>query len=220
MTSTIALIERLKDPWQHTEELCFEAATALTTLEAERIVAPAECSNCDDPDCPYSHKPLTLREAYDNCLARLNAAATELTTLLERCEKAEAERDTVVKVYKIAEEQLAHAEAKAKHWEETAMRWGEAEHSANAEREEAVELVEKLRAALEEQETRTPKDLCYLAGVDRQVKLEDKVEGLEADLDSAVEIAFKYGALDWVRLNYPRHYERFRARAALGKGGE
>ncbi len=66
-------------------------------------------------------------------------------------------------------------------------------------RECTAEVV-KLRAALE-------------------VLQEDKVEGLEADLDSAVEIAFKYGALDWVRLNYPRHYERFAARAALtGKG--
>ncbi|TGP27968.1 hypothetical protein EN814_09815 [Mesorhizobium sp. M2D.F.Ca.ET.171.01.1.1] len=37
----------------------------------------------------------------------------------------------------------------------------------------------------------------------------DKIEGLEADLDSAVEVAWKRGATDWVRMNYPKHYERF-----------
>jgi hypothetical protein len=39
----------------------------------------------------------------------------------------------------------------------------------------------------------------------------DKIEGLEADLDSAVEVAFKRGAEEWVRLNYPKHYERLAA---------
>lgn len=38
----------------------------------------------------------------------------------------------------------------------------------------------------------------------------DKVEGLEADLDSVVEVAFNRGAHEWVRLNYPEHYERLR----------
>jgi hypothetical protein len=37
----------------------------------------------------------------------------------------------------------------------------------------------------------------------------DKIEGLDADLDSAVEVAWKRGATDWVRMNYPKHYERF-----------
>ncbi len=35
----------------------------------------------------------------------------------------------------------------------------------------------------------------------------DKIEGLEADLESAVEVAFKRGAVDWVRLNYPKMYD-------------
>ncbi len=34
------------------------------------------------------------------------------------------------------------------------------------------------------------------------------VEGLRVKLDSAVEIAFLYGATEWVRLNHPSHYER------------
>lgn len=38
--------------------------------------------------------------------------------------------------------------------------------------------------------------------------LEDRVEGLQADLDSAVEVAYKRGATEWVRLNYPKQYER------------
>jgi uncharacterized coiled-coil protein SlyX len=38
--------------------------------------------------------------------------------------------------------------------------------------------------------------------------LRDKVEGLEADLDSAVEVAFRRGAYEWARLNYPDAYVR------------
>lgn len=38
--------------------------------------------------------------------------------------------------------------------------------------------------------------------------MRDKIEGLEADLDSAVEVAFRRGAYEWVRLNYPDIYER------------
>ena len=34
----------------------------------------------------------------------------------------------------------------------------------------------------------------------------DKAEGLEADLDEAVRIAFKYGAKTWVQMNYPAQY--------------
>lgn len=37
----------------------------------------------------------------------------------------------------------------------------------------------------------------------------DRAEGLEADLDDAVEVAWKRGATEWVRLNYPKHYARF-----------
>ncbi|MDR6635734.1 hypothetical protein J2X72_004548 [Phyllobacterium sp. 1468] len=34
------------------------------------------------------------------------------------------------------------------------------------------------------------------------------VEGLRARLKSAVEIAFLYGATEWVRLNHPSQYEQ------------
>lgn len=36
----------------------------------------------------------------------------------------------------------------------------------------------------------------------------DKIEGLECDLEAAVEVAFKRGAHEWVRLNYRKEYER------------
>lgn len=39
-------------------------------------------------------------------------------------------------------------------------------------------------------------------------KAEDKIEGLQADLDAAIEVAFKHGAKEWVRLNYPDHFKR------------
>ena len=38
--------------------------------------------------------------------------------------------------------------------------------------------------------------------------LEDKVEGLQADLDSAVEVAYRRGAVEWTLLNYPDHFAR------------
>ena len=54
------------------------------------------------------------------------------------------------------------------------------------------------------------------AGAEREMavwveRYEDKVGGLEADLENAVEVAWKRGAIDWVRLNYPKHYARFAA---------
>lgn len=47
------------------------------------------------------------------------------------------------------------------------------------------------------------------AVVDILREAEDKIEGLEADLESAVETAFKRGATEWTRLNYPDLYARF-----------
>lgn len=40
----------------------------------------------------------------------------------------------------------------------------------------------------------------------------DKIEGLEADLDSAVEVAYDRGATEWTRLNYPTQYKRLQQR--------
>jgi hypothetical protein len=48
-----------------------------------------------------------------------------------------------------------------------------------------------------------------LTAVDERT--EDKIEGLKADLDAAVEVAFKHGAKAWVRLNYPEHFKRLEA---------
>lgn len=51
------------------------------------------------------------------------------------------------------------------------------------------------------------------APADKIIALFEKIEGLEADLDSAVEVAFKRGATEWVRLNYPKHYSRLAGEA-------
>lgn len=40
-------------------------------------------------------------------------------------------------------------------------------------------------------------------------RLTDKVEGLNADLYCAVEVAYKRGAVEWTRLNYPELFESF-----------
>lgn len=51
----------------------------------------------------------------------------------------------------------------------------------------------------------------YLVGVAPDEKFEelaDKVDGLEADLESAVEAALRLGAVDWTRKNYPSLYAK------------
>ena len=40
---------------------------------------------------------------------------------------------------------------------------------------------------------------------------QDKIDGLSADLDNAVETAFKRGATEWTRLNYPEQFARLSA---------
>ena len=42
----------------------------------------------------------------------------------------------------------------------------------------------------------------------RITDLEDKVDALESELTSAVEVAYRHGAKEWVRLNYPKAYAR------------
>jgi hypothetical protein len=42
-----------------------------------------------------------------------------------------------------------------------------------------------------------------------QQALLDKIDALESELKSAVEIAYKRGAVDWCRLNYRKWYEEF-----------
>lgn len=37
-------------------------------------------------------------------------------------------------------------------------------------------------------------------------RLSDKVDGLNSDLDNAIETAYHRGAVDWVRMNYPKHF--------------
>lgn len=44
--------------------------------------------------------------------------------------------------------------------------------------------------------------------------LEDTIDGLESELQSAVEVAFRRGAHEWVRLNYPAQF------ATLTQGSE
>jgi hypothetical protein len=39
----------------------------------------------------------------------------------------------------------------------------------------------------------------------------DKVEGLDSDLMDAVEVCYERGATEYVRLNYPKWFERFEA---------
>lgn len=40
---------------------------------------------------------------------------------------------------------------------------------------------------------------------------EDRIDGLESDLESAVQVAFNHGAEEWARLNYPSWIDRLEA---------
>ncbi|QIG70762.1 hypothetical protein EVB91_211 [Rhizobium phage RHph_I1_18] len=40
---------------------------------------------------------------------------------------------------------------------------------------------------------------------------EDKVDGLEADLEHAVRLAYHRGAWAWVKMNYPALYNRLQS---------
>jgi|GEM_PF-3671627 len=37
----------------------------------------------------------------------------------------------------------------------------------------------------------------------------DTIEELDAQLESAIKVAFDHGATEWVKLNYPDRYARF-----------
>lgn len=51
-------------------------------------------------------------------------------------------------------------------------------------------------------------------------RAEDKIDGLQADLDGAIEVAFRRGATDWTWMNYPSHFERLTATLAeIGQRG-
>lgn len=50
--------------------------------------------------------------------------------------------------------------------------------------------------------------------------LDDKINGLSADLDSAVGVAFSRGAHEWVRMNYPDRFEKLSRQALASTGGE
>ena len=56
--------------------------------------------------------------------------------------------------------------------------------------------------------TNSPKDTKALVTASRMKDLERKIQDLEVDLGSAVEIAYLRGATEWVRMHYPSQYKR------------
>lgn len=51
--------------------------------------------------------------------------------------------------------------------------------------------------------------IAFFVVRNRKEELEDKIDGLEGDLESAVEVAFDRGATEWVKLNYPMLYRKY-----------
>lgn len=101
-------------------------------------------------------------------------------------------------------------------WLEAYIAWGAASGSLHEaatpdvilnlirERDEARALAADLEQA--NRREHVARAAALSAARARIAALEDKVDGLEADLDAAVMVAFKYGAVDWTRLNYPAQY--------------
>ena len=55
----------------------------------------------------------------------------------------------------------------------------------------------------------------------RADELEDKIDGLESDLSSAVDVLFRRGdneAREWIRLNYPKQYAALKKELANDAG--
>jgi hypothetical protein len=54
-------------------------------------------------------------------------------------------------------------------------------------------------------------DQAEISRKDREIiaKQADKIEGLEADLESAVRVAYKRGAKEWTKKNYPNLFKRW-----------
>lgn len=65
---------------------------------------------------------------------------------------------------------------------------------------------------------RTRPVALYEEAADAIERLTDKVEGLDADLYCAVEVAYKRGATEWTRLNYREWFERLSAPHSNGEG--
>lgn len=42
------------------------------------------------------------------------------------------------------------------------------------------------------------------------LRMAEKIECLDSDLYLAVQVAYNRGAVDWVRLNYPKYYSQFK----------
>ena len=49
---------------------------------------------------------------------------------------------------------------------------------------------------------------CEMREIVLPSQQQDKIEGLQADLESAVEVVFNRGGEEWVRMNYPALYAR------------
>lgn len=48
---------------------------------------------------------------------------------------------------------------------------------------------------------------------------EDRIDGLQADLEAAVQVAYNRGAEEWARLNYPGWIDRLERNRQAANGG-
>lgn len=79
-----------------------------------------------------------------------------------------------------------------------------------------AQIVEALRAPSFQQDSQWHDAKAVYATKPRALLTEaaGKIEGLEADLFEAVKVAFRRGAVQWTRLNYPDWYAHCMAEIA------
>jgi len=81
-------------------------------------------------------------------------------------------------------------------------------------------LVERLHLIADGLDDRMHVIASIREAADRIEALEDSVEGLEADLHNAVQVAYNRGAVEWARLNYRSMIPWLEGQARALTGGE
>lgn len=182
-------------------DLLNDVEAKLETAEAERDEFEQSLqSQCKSTADAWERAEFLLKENH--------GLGDEICALSERAEKAEARAESILAE---ALDWKGMYLVSAKNYDEMQGRAWKAEHNLENMRTSYV-ADNHLIVDIKRQLADARKALTELQ--------EDKVEGLEADLDNAIETAFKRGAVEWTKLNYPEHYKRLSSSATLSTGRE
>lgn len=137
--------------------------------------------------------------------ASVHDISRDLASMTDRATKAEAERDELRSRLDAIEKnssEIAQAATKINTQMSVVFAGGGRLFDEN------IELRKRVDDLLEANNRYLERARASDAAVDQLNEAQGKIEGLEAELSDAVEVAFKNGAYEWVHLNYPDHYKR------------